>query len=70
MGEEGRVVLRVLVNDKGRTESVEVQTTSGSTRLDEAAKQALKRALFKPHTEDGKAAAVYAIVPITFKLNK
>jgi protein TonB len=70
IGEEGRVVLRVLVNEKGRTESVEVQTSSGSSRLDEAAKQALKRAQFKPHTEDGKAVAMHAIVPITFQLNK
>jgi protein TonB len=70
MSEEGRVILRVLVNDKGRTENVEVQTSSGSTRLDESARQALKHALFKPHSEDGRAVAVYAIVPITFKLNK
>lgn len=70
MGEEGRVVLRVLVNEKGRTERVEVQKTSGSTRLDEAAQQALMRTLFKPHTEDGRPVAVFAIVPITFNLDK
>jgi protein TonB len=70
MGEEGRVLLRVLVNEKGRAERAEVQRTSGSTRLDEAAQQALMRALFKPHTEDGKPVAVFAIVPITFNLDK
>lgn len=69
MGEEGKAVLRVLVNDKGRAERIEIQKTSGSPRLDEAAKQAVQHALFKPYMEDGKAVAVYAIVPITFQLD-
>ncbi|HEY4071505.1 MAG TPA: TonB family protein [Herbaspirillum sp.] len=68
MGEEGTVILHVLVNEKGRAESVEVQKSSGSPRLDEAGRQAARRALFKPYTEDGKAIRVYANVPITFKL--
>lgn len=69
MGEEGKAVLRVLVNDKGRPERVEVQKSSGSARLDEAARQAVLRALFKPFMEDGKAVAAYAIVPIKFQLD-
>ncbi|MBC7489637.1 MAG: energy transducer TonB [Glaciimonas sp.] len=69
MGEEGKVVMRVLVNEKGRAERVELQKSSGSTRLDEAAKQAILRALFKPHMEDGKPMQVYAIVPINFQLS-
>lgn len=69
MGEEGKAVLRVLVNDKGRAERIELQKSSGSPRLDEAAKQAVLRALFKPYMEDGKPVAVYAIVPITFQLD-
>lgn len=68
MREEGTVILHVLVNEKGRAESVDIQKTSGSPRLDEAARQAARRALFKPYTEDGKAIRVYANVPITFKL--
>lgn len=69
MGEEGKAVLRVLVNEKGRPERVEVQKTSGSPRLDEAARQAILRAVFKPFMEDGKAVAAYAIVPIRFQLD-
>ncbi|WP_019140620.1 energy transducer TonB [Noviherbaspirillum massiliense] len=69
MGEEGRAVLRVLVNEKGRPEQVEVQQSSGSARLDEAARQAAMRALFKPFIENGRPIAAYAIVPIRFKLN-
>ncbi|HWZ49659.1 MAG TPA: TonB family protein [Herbaspirillum sp.] len=69
MSEEGTVILHVLVNEKGRAESVDIQKTSGSPRLDEAARQAARRALFKPYIEDGKAIRVYANVPITFKLD-
>jgi protein TonB len=69
MGEEGKTIIRVLINDKGRAERVEVQKSSGSSRLDDAARQAVMRALFKPYTEDGKALAVFAIVPINFQLS-
>lgn len=33
------------------------------------ARQAILRSQFKPHIEDGKAIAVYTIVPITFHLD-
>lgn len=68
-GEEGRVTLRVLVDEKGNPDQVDVQQTSGSSRLDEEARQAILRSQFKPHIEDGKAIAVYTIVPITFHLD-
>lgn len=69
MGEEGKSVIRVLINEKGRAERVEVQKSSGSSRLDDAAKQAVMRALFKPYMEDGKPLPVFAIVPINFQLS-
>jgi protein TonB len=68
MGEEGRVMLRVLVSDRGRPEKVDVQKSSGFVRLDEAARQAAMRAMFKPHLEDGKPVAVYALIPINFAI--
>jgi protein TonB len=68
MGEEGKVILRVLVNEKGLPERVDVRQSSGSARLDEAARQAALRALFKPHLEDGRPVAVYALVPIDFSI--
>lgn len=70
MGNEGTVTLRVLINEKGRAEKVEVQKSSGSLRMDDSARDAVLRALFKPYLEDGKAIPVYAIVPINFTLNK
>lgn len=69
MGEEGRAVVRVLVNEKGRPERAEVQKSTGFPRLDEAARQAVLRAVFKPFMEDGKAVPAYALVPIRFQLD-
>lgn len=68
MGEQGKVILRVLVSETGKPGEVQVQTSSGSARLDEAGRQAAMRAVFKPHLEDGRAVAVYVIVPLNFQL--
>ncbi|HEX8886482.1 MAG TPA: energy transducer TonB, partial [Noviherbaspirillum sp.] len=68
MGEEGKVMLRVLVSERGRPEKVDVQKSSGYARLDEAARQAAMRAVFKPHLEDGRPVAVYALIPINFSI--
>jgi protein TonB len=68
MGEQGKVILRILVNENGKPGQVQVQTSSGSARLDEAGRQAALRAVFKPHMEDGRAVAVYVIVPLNFQL--
>lgn len=69
MGEEGTAMIRVLINEKGRAESASVQKTSGFAKLDEAARQAVMRAVFKPYIEDGKPASAYTIIPIKFQLN-
>ncbi len=68
MGEQGRVILRVLVSEKGLPDQVTVQTSSGSARLDEAGRQAALRAVFKPHLEDGRPVAVVVMVPLSFQL--
>ncbi|HEX8615824.1 MAG TPA: energy transducer TonB [Telluria sp.] len=68
MGEQGKVVLLILVNEKGMPDQVKVQSSSGSSRLDEAGRQAALRAVFKPHVEDGHPVSVYVIVPLTFQL--
>lgn len=68
MGEQGKVILRVLVSETGKPGDVQIQTSSGSARLDEAGRQAAMRAVFKPHLEDGRAVAVYVIVPLNFQL--
>lgn len=68
LNEQGKVVLRVLVNEKGQPSQIAVQVSSGFPRLDEAGRQATLRAVFKPHIEDGRAIAVYVDVPLNFQL--
>ncbi len=67
-GEQGKVLLRVLVDEKGQPERVDIRESAGFARLDEAARQAVLRASFKPHLEDGRAVPVYVMVPISFAL--
>ena len=71
MGEEGTVLLHVLINESGRPTRVDIQKTSGSSRLDEAARQTvLRKYLFQPYIKDGKAVAVYVDFSVGFGLNK
>lgn len=70
MHEEGKVIVRVLINPEGRPEQALIQLSSGSSRLDQAASNAVLAALFKPHTENGMALHVYALIPITFELTQ
>lgn len=67
-GEEGRVILRVLVNPQGLPEKVEIKTSSGYSRLDSAAQRAALGARFQPYSENGQALAVWVLVPIDFSL--
>ncbi len=68
LGEQGKVMLRLLIDEKGHAERIEVQQSSGYSRLDEAARAAVLRAAFKPHLEDGRPVPVYVTVPISFSL--
>lgn len=67
-GEQGKVVLRVLIDEKGLPERIDIQQSAGFPRLDEAARAAALRAVFKPHIEDGRSVAAYVLVPINFAL--
>ncbi len=68
LGEEGNVALRVRVGADGNPQAVELASSSGSTRLDRAALQAVKRWRFEPARRGGSAIAAWVVVPITFKL--
>lgn len=69
IGEEGRVVLRVLVSTLGQAEQVEVRTSSGSSRLDQAALLAVKRWRFEPARQGGAPVQAWVLVPISFHLD-
>jgi protein TonB len=70
MREQGRAVVRVLVDKNGLPQTTEIQQSSGSLQLDEAARQAVLQALFKPLLEDGQPVAVFVLVPIRFQLDR
>ncbi len=69
LGEEGSVVLQVLVGPDGAVKDGKVQTSSGFPRLDEAAlKHALRAWRFTPGSEDGVPVTAWHSVKVTFKI--
>lgn len=68
MREEGRVLLRVRISAEGLPQAVQVNESSGSARLDNAARDAVERWRFAPARQDDKAVEAWVIVPIVFKL--
>lgn len=67
-GVEGTVELFVEIDRTGRVRTVELETSSGSQLLDEAAKRAVRTWEFEPRTEKGTATSSWAIVPVRFRL--
>jgi len=68
LGEEGKVVLRVLVSPQGAAETVELKSTSGSQRLDDAALSTVKNWRFAPARRGETPVQSWVLVPITFRL--
>lgn len=68
--EQGMVVLRVLIDEQGVACSIEIETSSGSARLDHAAREAVERAAFRPYIEDGSPRRAFVLIPIEFSLNR
>ena len=67
-GEQGNVMIRVLVDVTGRPAQVSLQTSSGHPELDQSALSAVRAAQFRPYAEGGVAQAVWVLVPINFVL--
>ena len=70
MGEEGKVILRVSVTPQGTADSVEIKTSSGSQRLDEAAQKTVRHWKFIPAKRGDTAVQSFVLVPIIFKLEQ
>ena len=70
MGEEGKVILRVSVTPQGTADSVEVRTSSGSGRLDDAALRTVRNWRFIPAKRGDVAVQSFVLVPIIFKLEQ
>ncbi|MER1966399.1 energy transducer TonB [Castellaniella sp. GW247-6E4] len=67
-GEQGRVVLRVLISPQGGVADVTVHRSSGHSRLDQAAIDAMRSARFRPYTENGIAYKALVDIPFDFVL--
>ena len=70
LGEEGKVILRVLVSAEGKAQEVELHTSSGSRRLDDSALRTVHVWKFVPAKRAGVAVESRALVPILFKLEQ
>lgn len=68
MGEQGQVMLRVLISPEGTVLKADIRKSSGFDRLDKAAVDAVKKARFKPYTENGIAYKAIVDIPFDFIL--
>ena len=67
-GEQGKVLLSVMVNADGSPIRVEVRNSSGSASLDQAALETVKRWRFIPASQAGDNIESTVLVPLTFRL--
>jgi protein TonB len=70
LGEEGKVVLRVLVSAEGFALQVELDASSGSDRLDKSALDTVRKWRFIPASRGGAAIESWVLVPILFRLEQ
>jgi protein TonB len=68
LGEQGRVVVKVLIGEDGRPQKAELFTSSGFERLDKSAMEAAMRWRYVPGKRGGVAEAMWYQVPIQFTL--
>lgn len=69
LGEEGKLVLRVELDESGHVSTVRVTDSSGYKRLDEAAIAAVKTWHCTPPRRDGKPVRAIALQPFNFQLD-
>jgi len=68
MGEQGKVVVRVLIGVDGTAQKAEIRTSSGFDRLDQAALDTVLRWRYVPGKRGGVPEAMWFNVPINFVL--
>ncbi|MGR8997887.1 MAG: energy transducer TonB [Gammaproteobacteria bacterium] len=68
LGEQGLVLLRVQVTEDGTAGSVVVQTSSGSSRLDQAAQEAVKKWRFVSAKRGEQPVSASVVVPVRFSI--
>jgi protein TonB len=69
MQEQGRVLVRVLVDAQGLPAQISLQQSSGHGRLDDAALATVRATRFKPYTENGRPLPFWVVMPLVFQLD-
>jgi protein TonB len=67
--EQGTVWLHVVVDTQGLPSQIRVSKSSGYTRLDDHAVEAMRKARFKPHSQNDVAIEIQVTTPIEYSLD-
>lgn len=68
LGEQGRVLLRAMVNADGSVEQVVLRKSSGFERLDQTALDTVKQWRFVPARRGEQQVSAWVVIPVSFKL--
>ncbi|MGB4116219.1 MAG: energy transducer TonB, partial [Polaromonas sp.] len=68
LGEQGKVIVRVLIGVDGLAQKAEIRTSSGYDRLDQAALTTVQSWRYVPGKRGGIAEAMWFNVPISYVL--
>jgi protein TonB len=68
LGEQGKVIIRVLIGVDGLAQKTEIRQSSGFDRLDQAALTTVQRWRYVPGKRNGVAEAMWFNVPVNFVL--
>src|SRR6266850_2199156 len=66
--ETGTVLLNFLIDEKGKVLDSKIERSSGSRRLDDAARAGLELCKFQPATVDGRATRAWARIEYVWRL--
>ncbi|PNG55939.1 hypothetical protein WDL1CHR_01276 [Variovorax sp. WDL1] len=69
LGEQGKVIVKVVVGADGLPKQADIRKSSGFDRLDEAARETMLRCRFSPGKVGGVAQTMSYDAPVNFVLN-
>src|SRR5262249_53984226 len=67
--QEGVVLVRALIDERGHAQDIRIYASSGYPLLDRAALEAVAQWDFLPAVQDGKPVAAWVEMPVRFALN-
>ncbi|WP_018247682.1 energy transducer TonB [Orenia marismortui] len=66
---EGKVILKVLLDQQGSVKRIKVERSSGYQKLDQAAVEAVRKWQFSPTKKEDKEVEALVLIPVNFRLN-